>query len=217
MFSQEFHDLSRPQVLNILEKIKTSGGSPIAQIAQELDISYMGAKQHCEKLVKLGYLDTWRVPRAAAGRPEKLYVLTDKCDEMFPQAGVELSLELLASVKRLFGENAPDRLLFQYFESLRDSWKKSVHRGKSIVERATRLSELRQKYGCFSRCHYSPETGFRLEEYHHPMKRIFEQYPSAIMMEVRMLEQVLGTKVRRKEIQIKGGNPNVVYEIMTLG
>lgn len=217
MFPQGFRDLSRPQVLKLLECLKTSGGLPVAEIARELDISYMGAKQHCEKLLEQGYLSTWRVPRDGAGRPEKLYRLTGKCDDMFPQAGVELSLELLASVKQLFGENAPDRLLFQYFESLRDRWIKPVQRGKSMVERATRLADLRDSYGCFSKCHYSPSSGFRIEEYHHPMKRVFEQYPAAVAMEFRMLEQLLGTKIHRKEVKSKRGGGIVIYEIGILG
>ncbi len=217
MFPEGFRELSRPQVFNLLECLKTTGGLPVAEIARELGISYMGAKQHCEKLHKQGYLSTWRVPRSTAGRPEKLYRLTDKCDDMLPQAGVELSLELLSSIASMYGDHAVERLLFQYFETLRNQWLKPVHKGKSIVERATRLADLRGAFGCFCRCHYSPEDGFRIEEYHHPMKRVFAQYPSAIAMEVRMLEGLLGVPVLRKSVEMKHGGSIIVYEISTLG
>ena len=62
------------------------------------------------------------------------------------------------------------------------------------------------------------EKGFRIEEYHHPLQQVYERYPRAILMEVRMLEQLLGTKVHRREIPGSKGIPSRVdYEVSTLG
>ncbi|WP_083912866.1 helix-turn-helix transcriptional regulator [Rubritalea marina] len=217
MFNDAYRDLTRPNVLRIIECLKKSQGMTVTALSKELEMSYMGVKQQCEKLETAGYLSTWRVPRKAAGRPEKLYLLTQKCDALFPQAGVELSINVMEGVKRFFGESAPEKILFHHFEQQRASWAGQVGRGKSLVEKATRLVELREKAGVFCRCHYSREDGFRIEEFHHPMQELFVIYPSAIRQEIRMMEQLLGTKVERTLVQQEKGGELVVYRIGVLG
>ena len=86
-----------------------------------------------------------------------------------------------------------------------------------MVEKATRLVELREKAGVFCQCHYTRDGGFRIEEYHHPMQEIFATFPSAINQEVRMMEQLLGTKVVRKIVPQEKGGELVVYKIGVLG
>ena len=105
----------------ILEAIKVSDGMPVSDLSRELKMSYMGVKQHCLKLTELGYLEEWRIPRAKkeVGRPEKLYRLTPKCNVLFPEAGVGLTLAILEGVKQLYGDSAPEKLLFHHFQVLR--------------------------------------------------------------------------------------------------
>lgn len=216
MFSSAFQDLTKPQVLNILGAVKKSKGITIADLARELEMSYMGVKQHCQKLEKLGYLKTWRVPRQGVGRPEKLYQLTEKCNELFPQPGVELVLDVLQGVKQFFGDSSPEKIFFHHFETQKEQWLPQISKGKSLVEKATRLADLRDKAGCFSNCKYDKEHGFRIEEYHHPMQEIYKAYPRIINLEIRMMEQLLGTKVLRKEVRLKKGGSMIVYTIGTL-
>ena len=216
MFPRAYHDLSKPKVMFILESIKRSEGKSISELSKELEMSYMGVKQHCVNLEALGYLKTWRVPRQAAGRPEKLYRLTEKCDVLFPVAGVDLTLNLMESVRKLYGETAPEKLLYLHFEKLEEKWRKSVSKGKSLVEKATRLVELRQKEGCFCQCDYQVKTGFVIEEYHHPMQSIFEKYPSALLLDVKLMRNLLGSDVSREVRKCEKGTLLVVYTIQTL-
>jgi len=217
MFSQALHDISRPSCLAIIAELKRSGGMAIPELAKLLDMSYMGIKQHCIRLEEQGYLKAWRVPRVEVGRPQKLYKLTKKCDELFPDGGLKLVLDLLEGVKSTFGETAPEKLLYHYFERERDQWVKSVKPGKSLVEKATRFVDARIKAGHFCHCSYSAETGFIIEEYHHPLSEVFNQYPGLKLMETRMIEQALGTKVTRKEDKGSQGVKCTIYRIGTLG
>ena len=204
--------------VKIIDELKCSGGLPVPELQRRLGGSYMGIKDQCEGLGKQGYLETWRVPRSGVGRPEIMYRLTLKADQLFPVAGTGLSLELLEASRQLFGDTAPERLLLQYFKKLGESWRPRMARAKSLVEKATLLSTLREKEGCFGRCKYDPETGFRIEEFHHPLNPVFEVYPNAVQFELRMIEELLGTKVLRKEIAGgRAGPARVDYEVQTLG
>ena len=217
MFSQALRDIARPTYAEILETLKRSDGMAVSELAKELKMSYMGVKQHCVNLEKKGYLKTWRVPRTQVGRPEKLYRLTEACEDLFPQAGPSLTLALLQGVRQLYGESAPEKMLFHYFEGMRQRWAEKMKGANALAEKATKLAALRDAEGCFSKCTYDAQDGLRIEEYHHPMAKIYEQYPSAIRMEVQVMEQLLGTRVARKSIDAGKGRDLIVYEISALG
>lgn len=217
MFPQAFRDVCKPSYLAIIGELKRSGGLAIPELAKILEMSYMGVKQHCVKLEQLGYLKVWRVPRMQVGRPQKLYKLTNKCAVLFPDGGCALVLDLLEGVKVSFGEVAPEKLLYHYFENKRDEWMKSVKAGKSLVEKATRFADARMKAGHFCHCHYSATEGFVIEEYHHPLHLVLKRYPGMILLETRMIEQTLGTKVERTEKKGSQGVQCTIYQISTLG
>ncbi|MDB6077327.1 MAG: Transcriptional regulator ArsR family [Akkermansiaceae bacterium] len=218
MFLPGFRDLVKDTWVKVIEELKISGGLPVSDLSRRLETSYMGMKDQCEALLKAGYLERWRLPRKEVGRPEIMYRLGPKADALFPQAGIGLSLELLESSRALFGESAPERLLLQYFGQLRERWRPKLAKAKSMVEKATLLANLREKEGCFGRCKYDPQKGFRIEEYHHPLLPVFEVYPTAIMLELRMMEELLGSKVQRTEVPGgRAGPARVDYEVATLG
>lgn len=217
MFLYGFRELVRPQWVSIVEELKIHGGMPIPELARTMEMSYMGVKQHCEALLALGYLERSRLPRKEVGRPEIMYRLAPKADALFPQAGVAMTLSLLHNMKQLFGATAPEKLLHQYFAELQERWMSRMQRAKSLVEKATVLAGLREKEGCFARCSYDVKQGFRIEEFHHPLWALFEEYPAAIAMEVRMMELLMGSKIERREVPGgRGGPARVEYYIHTL-
>ncbi len=218
MFLPGFKDLAKPQWVATLEELKLAGELPVSELSRRLEVSYMTAKQSCEALKTLGYLDRTRAPRREVGRPEIFYRLTLKADLLFPQAGVEFSLELLEHLQALFGESAPERLMNQYFQQLQARWLPRLAKAKSLLEKASLVTGLREQTGCFARCKYDPEHGLRIEEYHHPLRPVFAKYPRAIGMELRLLEALLGTRVHRREIPGgRHGPARVDYELATLG
>ncbi len=218
MFLPGVRELVKPQWVAIVEELKWSGGMAVPGLAKALGMSYMGVKQHCLKLVECGYVESWRLPRERVGRPEVMYRLTGKADGLFPQAGVEVTLGLLEGAARLFGDAAPERLMHQYLRVQRDAWWPRLQRLKSLVERATRLAELRARSGCLNRCTYDAAGGFRIEELHHPLRPVFERWPGVQTVELRLLEELLGTRVvRRQTGGGRGGPLRVVYEVPTLG
>jgi predicted ArsR family transcriptional regulator len=209
-----FQDLIKPQWRAVLEELKLSGGLPVSELSRRVDASYMAVKQQCEELKKLGYLDRSRIPRTAVGRPEIFYSLGVKSDALFPQAGGAFTLDLLQDLKVLFGENTPDKLFFQYFQKLYEKWQPLVAAEPSPAAKAGKLVALRNKEGNFGRSGEVADGGLCIEEFHNPLQRIFEIYPRAAAMELRMIEQLLGTRVVRREISGgRSGQPRVVFDI----
>ena len=218
MFLPGYKDLVKPQWVATLEELKLSGELPVSELSRRLQLSYMAVKQYCEALKQLGYLERSRAPRREVGRPEVFYRLAPKADLLFPQAGIGFTQALLDNVKALFGERAPERLIFEYFQHLQDRWTPRLAKAKTHLEKATLLAGLREQEGCFVRCKYDLEKGLRIEEYHHPLWPIFAKYPRAIGMETRLLEALLGSRVTRREIHAgRHGPARVDFEVATLG
>ena len=209
-----FRDLIKPQWRTVLEELKRSGGLPASELARTTGASYMAVKTHCEELTKAGYVIRTRLPRTEVGRPEILYSLAAKSDALFPQAGADFTLELLEEARQMFGESAPDKLLFQYFQKRQDQWEKHLAKHPAGAARAEKLAQLRDKDGCASHCEAEAGQPIRIVELHNPLQRIFETYPRALAMEHRMIEALLGRRVARHELP--GGRdcpPRVVFEI----
>ncbi|MEI6176500.1 MAG: hypothetical protein WCS43_06380 [Verrucomicrobiota bacterium] len=209
-----FKDLVKPQWRAVLEELKLSGETSVSDIARSLGGSYMAIKTHCEELTKAGYLVRTRLPRAEVGRPEIFYSLSTKADALFPQAGADFTLELLEGVRLMFGESAPEKLLFQYFQKQSDGLEKRLEKLQTIKEKAAKIAALRTQQGYAGFCKQDPDEPLRIVELHNPLQRIFERYPRAVTMEVRMLEHLLGCKITRRELH--GGRkttPCVVFEI----
>lgn len=209
-----FQDLIKPQWRAVLEELKFSGGLPVSELARRVDASYMAVKQHCEELKKLGYLERSRIPRTAVGRPEIFYSLGAKADALFPEAGFRFTLEILQGMKALFGEKMPEKLFFNYFQNQQQKWLPILTLEPSLSEKTAKLVALRNKEGCVGRSGEMPEGGLGIEEFHNPLQRIFEAYPRAAAMELRMIEHLLGTRVIRREVSGgRSGQPRVVFEV----
>lgn len=209
-----FNDLVKPQWRAVFLELKRSGGLPVSDLARRVDASYMAVKQHCEELKKIGYLDRTRVPRTAVGRPEVFYSLSAKADALFPEAGVAFTLQLLEELKKLLGESVPEKLLFQHFQNQQDRWQPLIGHMKAFEEKAGTLFALREKEGCHCNFKIASETILHIEELHNPLQRIFECYPRAVSMELRMIEQLLGTRVTRREIPSgRNAQARVVFEV----
>ena len=214
MFLRIARDIAKPQSFKILDLLKRSTGLPVADIAKALKMSYMGVKQHCTELEKKGLLDTWR-HRVETGRPEKLYRLTAKAASFYPEAGNEMTLEILHSIQQLYGPSAPDKLLFNHFVRKTEVYMKKV-KGRSVSERATAFAKLRNLEGYCADVEYDPNMGFRIVEFHHPMKEIAHAFPSIRQMETQMIQKILMTEVQRVE-ERASGLARVVWVIPTLG
>lgn len=166
-------------------------------------MSYMGIKQHCLTLERDGYLDTWRRPQKM-GRPEMVYRLTRRSHDLFPSDSNEFTLELLHSIKEVYGPNGPEKMLLHVFERKTAGLKAKV-KGDTVLDRAKWLVFQREKEGFMSQfLNDEKEGGPQILECHSPIMNLLEQYPIVGRLEQDLVAGVLGTEVRREETRASG-------------
>ena len=207
-------DILKTPAIDIILHLKRSTGMSVNELARTMKMSYMGVKQHCVAMEKKGLLDTWRRPKAT-GRPEKLYRLTRKTEPLFPQTGNELTLDILLTAQKVYGETAPQKLLFSFFQARGDRYLAKL-RGKSVIERAEELAKLRTTEGCFSRVEYNAALGLQIVECHTPFGEVARRHPIIHEMETEMIARVLNYPVERKVEEASGLN-RVVFRVRALG
>ncbi|MEP6685175.1 MAG: hypothetical protein ABJB22_00225 [Verrucomicrobiota bacterium] len=186
-----------------MNTLKRTKGLSVNQLVSKMKMSYMGIKQHCLTLERDGYLDTWRRPQKM-GRPEMVYRLTRRTHDLFPAESNQFTLDLLQSVKEIYGPNAPEKLLFNVFERKAAAVKAKV-KGETVAERAKALVRIRENEGFMSQfITDESEGGPQILECHSPLMNLLDQYPIIGRLEGDLFESVLGTRVRREESRTSG-------------
>lgn len=183
--------IEKPHRLEILHLIRQRGSIDVSEIASAVKLSYMGAKDHCKKLHKMGLLTTDRAP-GKVGRPRMLYRLTAKAEDIFSPPGNDVLLGILAGSAKLFGSQAPEKLLFLHFQQQEEAYRKRL-RGRSAEEKATWLARLRDADGYLSNFH--PRPNACIVERANPLKDVYEAYPVCQEFERKMFESLIGKPV----------------------
>jgi predicted ArsR family transcriptional regulator len=195
-------EIGRTQRLEIINSLKRTRGMSVNELVEKMRMSYMGIKQHCLTLQRDGYLDTWRRPQKM-GRPEMVYRLTRRSHDLFAADSNQFTLELLNSVRDIYGANAPEKLLYNVFEK-RAAELKSKVKGDTIAERAKWLAKQRDNEGYMAQFLPAEKDGPEILECHSPLLNVLEKYPIVARLEQDMFEAVLGRKVRREETRASG-------------
>src|SRR3982750_2380627 len=184
-------EIGRTQRLDIINSLKRTKGMSVNELVERMGMSYMGIKQHCITLHRDGYLDTWRRPQKM-GRPEMVYRLTRRTQDLFQADSNRFTLELLDSVQGIYGPNAPEKLLYNLFERKCASLKEKV-KGATVAERAKSLAKIRDTEGYMSQF-VTEEGGPQILECHSPLETVLAKYPIIGRLEQEMFEQLLGTR-----------------------
>jgi predicted ArsR family transcriptional regulator len=194
-------EIGKSQRLEIINKLKRTQGLSVGELAEQLDMSYMGVKQHCVDLHTEGYLDTWRRAKGI-GRPELIYRLTDRAHDLFPSASNGMTISLLENAKALYGPSAPEKLLFSVFQKKAEAYQAKV-RGDTIAERAGKLARIRDAEGYMSE--YEQDAAYiRIVEHHCPIDDLLKAFPIVARLETELFTRVLGAAVQREEAHASG-------------
>lgn len=198
-------EIGKSQRLRLVNRLKRTQGMSVNELAQALGMSYMGIKQHCIELQKLGYLDTWRRPKldTHVGRPELIYRLTQKAHQLFPVASNTMTLALLEEAQALYGPTAASKLLFMVFQRKTEAYLGRV-RAETAEERIRQFAALRDTEGYMAEVE-KDETLWQIIEHHSPMADLLDAYPMLIpRLEQEMFGKVLRMPVKREQTAASG-------------
>ena len=195
----------------ILFLLKTRGPATAASLAKTLRITPMGVRQHLARLAADG-LVVHGDERRGVGRPKRHWRLTEKAAVRFPDTHAQMTVEILAAAKAVFGARGLDRLIRQRERETLARYKAAMRGARTVGDRVRRLASLRSEEGYMAECVTKPDGDVLLVENHCPVCAAAQTCQGLCRSELAIFRAVLGVGVERTD-HILAGARRCAYRI----
>ena len=130
----------------IISLLKVEGALTAKVLASELQLTTMGVRQHLQALEESGDI-SFEDKKALRGRPTRYWALTTKSNSRFSDRHEELTVQLIDSVKSVFGDLGLDQLISHREQASLDLYQAALMDKEGLEEKLTALAELRTQEG----------------------------------------------------------------------
>jgi len=197
----------------ILFQLKTRGPQTASDLGSRLGMTAAGARQHLLKL-ETASLVASEDRREGRGRPRKYWRLTERGDGRFPDRHSDLTLELLRSLREVFGEPGLDTLIAHRERASIADYGKLVGAEASFHRKLAALARARSGEGYMASVVRDGRGGFLLIENHCPICAAASACQGLCRSELAVFRAVLGPDVLVERIDhILTGARRCAYRI----
>jgi len=130
----------------IIQLLKTQGELTAKALAQELGLTTMGIRQHLQSLEE-SHEVIFKDKKAPRGRPTRYWSLTPKSNSRFDDRHEELTVQLIDSVKTIFGEQGLEQLIAHREATSLANYQLVLADKFTIKEKLYALAKLRSDEG----------------------------------------------------------------------
>jgi predicted ArsR family transcriptional regulator len=183
----------------ILFHLKTRGPQTAADIGARLDMTAAGARQHLLKLEAATLVESEH-QREGRGRPRKYWRLAQRGHDRFPDRHSDLTLELLRSVRDLFGERGLERLIEHREQASIADYRRTIDTQRSLRQKLTALAEIRSREGYMASVAEDVAGSFLFVENHCPICAAAAACEGLCRSELEIFRAVLGGDVTVERI-----------------
>jgi predicted ArsR family transcriptional regulator len=198
----------------VLDLVKREGPIAAEALAEKLGITAMAVRQHLAGLESEG-LAAYQERPAPRGRPAKYWQATEMAAAHFPDSHAQLTVDLLAQMKKAFGEEGLDRLLKLRTADQARHYREATTKAHSLKARLEALAAIRSREGYMAEVRREPETGaFLFVENHCPICAAARLCTGLCREELSLFHKVLGRDVKIERIShILAGAGRCAYRV----
>jgi predicted ArsR family transcriptional regulator len=189
----------------ILLLLKTRGPQTAQALAGLMGLTAMGVRRQLEAAVADGLVRFQDMP-GKVGRPVRRWMLSEMGNARFPDRHAELTLDLIASVRALFGESGLEKLLARREEPAERAYREHMQGKFTLDERVAALAEARSLEGYMAEVEPRIDGSVLLHENHCPILSGAKACAQFCRSELDVFRRVLGQDavVVRIEHQLEG-------------
>lgn len=189
----------------ILAQLKMEGAMTSGVLADILKMTSMGARQHLLRLEAQGLVHSFS-QKAQVGRPKLLWQLTDKANNRFPDRHADLTIQIIDSVKDLFGDEGLNKLISAREEKTLATYTKALANCQGLAEKVAALATMRANEGYMATVEKVTDTQYLLIENHCPICSAAKSCQNFCRSELAIFQQSFGDeyKVQRCEYLLEG-------------
>ncbi|TCI05167.1 transcriptional regulator [Corallincola luteus] len=195
----------------LLYLLKTRGALTAQQCGEILEMTSMGARKHLQQLAAQA-LVSYEDIASKKGRPNRFWQLSEKGHARFPDRHADLTLQLIDSVKAVFGDDGLDQLIAKRETELTAAYLAALS-DLPLAQRVQKLAALREKEGYMASVQQI-ENGWLLIEDHCPICAAAQQCQGFCRAELRLFQTCIGEHgtVERTEYLLEGAR-RCAYQI----
>jgi predicted ArsR family transcriptional regulator len=194
---------SRSELLRLL---KRRGESTLAELESAIGLARETLRDHCRGLAAQGLVERAGVRRRGAGRPQVIYRLTGRGEELFPRR----EGELLGELTRFLLADDREELLERFFAERAERRRPALERrvaGLSGEERLREVAAILSDEGYLAEPVASGEggEGRGLRLCHCPLRDLVAVSHLPCRAEMALVEDLLGVSLDRESFIPEGG------------
>jgi predicted ArsR family transcriptional regulator len=201
----------------LVERLKRVDSATAGELAAEFELTDTAVRQHLESLQSVGLVRRVATPRLVGavvgrGRPAARWQLTAAATGAFPDRHVDLTVELIGSIRAELGEEALDTILDARARRQTDQYRTLVGEG-DVAVRVQRLAEQRTAEGYVAEV-LTHGDAIVLIEHHCPICVAAATCRGLCRTELEVFQATLGGNVVIERIQhVLAGDQRCAYRI----
>lgn len=196
---------------SVLYAVRRRGEATVADVAEMLDMTVSGARQHLAALTEAGLLEAGNAARAPGqqGRSERCYRVAPAADALFPRAYGELTNQLLGylpsgAVTRAFQHRRDDRIR---------AARARLDGQRSFAGKVRELAKILDEDGYLAAPEELPDGSFRIAERNCAIFAVAREHPLACSTELEFLRAALPEADIERVTHMMAGAHACSYEI----
>lgn len=184
----------------VLFQLKTKGEQSAAELARRLKITPMAVRQHLAELSEEGLVG-FELERRRVGRPARIWRLTDDARQRFPDSHADLTVDLIAAIRRSFGEEGVAKLLRARTRAQLRDYRARIPRAAPLARRVAALARVRRGEGYMAEWSRESDGSFLLVENHCPICAAASVCQGLCSEELGLFRRALGPGVAVERVE----------------
>ncbi|WP_299490813.1 metalloregulator ArsR/SmtB family transcription factor [uncultured Shewanella sp.] len=199
----------------IVQMLKTRGPLTAKVLAEELVLTTMGVRQHLQGLEDSGDV-VFEDKKAVRGRPTRFWSLTTQSNSHFTDRHPELTVQLIDSVKTIFGEQGLEQLIDHRESTSLDLYLEAMGNKTSLIDKLEVLKQLRTDEGYMASIEQEGDFYWLLEN-HCPICAAASQCLNFCRSELQLFQRLFEAcaTVSREEHIIEGAR-RCAYKVVPI-
>lgn len=184
--------------------LQRKSGMTVDELSRALLITRNAVRQHLAVLERDG-LVAQSVTRPTGGRPEQIYVLSDRGRELFPRHYAWFAQMLIESLIEGSGREALGERLTDLGKRVATQLKSQSPQGATPPQRIAALTERMTELGYLAHTLPAAEGLPAIEADNCVFHHLAAQHPEVCRFDLALLEGYVGAQVEQKECMVRGG------------
>jgi predicted ArsR family transcriptional regulator len=198
----------------LVERLKRADATP-AELAVGLGLTEAAVRQHLDALERSGFVTRTMRPPVGRGRPANVWALTDLARDLFPDHHDDLTVDLLAALRRALGDEGLDRVIAARTEAQLAAYRQQIPASAPVRARVDALARIRTDEGYLAEV-VEDDEGLLLVEHHCPICVAASACQNLCRSELDVFRAALGDDVHVERTQhLLAGDRRCAYRVTT--